>query len=221
MASDAQRGAPRPRLYLSTPPQFDPADFAGTLEQALSAGDVACLRLRLADAGEEALLRAAKALKPVCHRHDVALLVSDYFRMVKPAGLDGVHFEGGHNAQKEAREALGPDAVIGVSCGASRDRGLAAGERGADYVSFGPVAVDQGLRVGDTAERDLFVWWQEMIELPVVAEGGMSPELAESLCGAVDFIAVRRSVCEHPDGPGAGVAAYQAAIDRGMARLGR
>ena len=130
MPAKAQEGAPRPRLYLITPPQFDPDVFAAALEDALGAADVACLRLQMAGASEEALLRAAERLRPICHRHDVALLVADYFRLVKKAGLDGVHFEDGQNAQKEARELLGADAFIGVGCGASRDRGLTAGERG-------------------------------------------------------------------------------------------
>lgn len=210
---------PKPRLYLVTPPQFDPSAFTGPLQAALESADVACLRIRMPGASEAEIRAAVEALRPICHRRDVALLVSDYFRLAKECRLDGVHFEDGQNAQREARELLGADAFIGVSCGASRDRGLSAGDRGADYVSFGPVAAEDALRTGETAEPALFEWWQDMIELPVVAEGGMTPEIAESLCGAADFIAARRSVWDHPEGPAAGVAAYVAAIERGMERI--
>ena len=220
MGAEVQGGAPRPRLYLTTPPRLDPDAFAPLLEAAIEAGDVASVKLRLIDAPEDAVTTTVERLRPICHRHDVALLIADYFRLVRPLGLDGVHFEDGQNAQIEARELLGGAAVIGVGCGASRDRGMTAGERGADYVSFGPVAVDEGLRVGEPADRALFQWWQEMIELPVVAEGGMTPALAEALCGAADFIGVSRSVWEHADGPAAAVEAYMSAIARGMENTG-
>lgn len=218
MPAVAPRKAPRPRLYLVTPPQFEPASFAKALDEALSAGDVACVRLRLPGASQDELRHAVDALRPVCHRREAALLISEFFRLARECGLDGVHFEDGASAQREARELLGADAVIGVGCGASRDRGMSAGERGADYVSFGPVAVDESLRTGETAGAELFEWWQSMIELPVVAEGGMTPALAEDLCGAADFIAACRSVWDHPEGPGAGVRSYVEALDRGMAR---
>lgn len=210
--------APRPRLYLNTPFLFEPKPFAEQLAQALDAGDVACVRLRLSGASEDELRFAIEVLRPVCHARETALLVADFFRLVPDTGLDGVHFEDGRNAQREARALLGPEAIIGVGCGASRDRGLNAGERGADYVSFGPVAAAAALATGEIAEPGLFVWWQTMIELPVVAEGGMTPALAERLCGAADFIAASRSVWDCPGGPGSGVAAYVAALDRGMAR---
>ncbi|MEL6977750.1 MAG: thiamine phosphate synthase [Pseudomonadota bacterium] len=208
---------PRPRLYLNTPFLFEPAPFAEALARALEAGDVACVRLRLRGASEDELRYAVEALKPVCHERDVALILADAFRLAAEMGLDGVHFEEGKNAQIEARAALGPEAIIGVGCGASRDRGLTAGERGASYVAFGPVAQEESLRVGDLAEPDLFAWWQTMIELPVVAEGGMTPALAAELTGKADFIAACRSVWDAPEGPAAAVAAYQAAIDEAAA----
>lgn len=211
--------APRPRLYLGTPVRFEPAAFAETLAEALAAGDVACVRLSLPGASEPELKRAIAALAPVCQAGDAALLIMDYYRLATDAAVDGVHFEPGAGAVREARALLGPDKIIGAGCGASRHQALTAGELGADYVSFGPVSVPESLRTGEIADPELFAWWQSMIELPVVAEGGMTPEIAESLCGAADFILASRSVWEHPDGPAAGVRAYEAAFDRGMARL--
>lgn len=201
-----------PRLYLITPPVIDPPRFADVLAAALDAGDVGCVRLRLPSATETELTRAIEALRPICHARDVALVVSDYARLVPDAGLDGVHFETAGAFTAEARDIVGADAIIGVSCGASRHRGLVVGERGADYVAFGPVAAPSALHSGDLAAPELFGWWQEMIELPVVAEGGVTPETAARLVGLADFIALERDVWDHPGGPAAGVTAVADAL---------
>ena len=65
------------RLYLVTPPAFEPKAFARELEAAVGAGDVACLQLRLKDASDDAVRRAAQALMPICHAHDVAFILND------------------------------------------------------------------------------------------------------------------------------------------------
>ena len=90
---------------------------------------------------------------------------------------------------RKARKDLGQDAIIGGFCGTSRHEGMNAGEAGADYVSFGP-AGETGLGDGETAPLDLFEWWSEMIEVPVVAEGGLDPALIATLSRMTDFLAI-------------------------------
>mgnify|MGYP005847641775 CR=1 FL=1 len=200
-----------PRLYLLTPPAFEPGPFAETLKATLGAADVACVRLTM-DAGEDALRRAADALRPVCAAADVALVIAEHVRLVAPHGLDGVHLgDPSPGAVRRAREALGADAIVGAFAGASRHRGMNAAEAGADYVALGPLRAG-ALGDGEEADPALIAWWQEMIETPCVAEGGMSPAVARSLRGAADFVAVRRSVWDAPEGPVAALAAYAAAL---------
>lgn len=66
---------------------------------------------------------------------------------------------------------------------------MTAGEAGADYVSFGPVG-ESVLGRGGPAPLDLFQWWSETIEVPVVAEGAITRELVQQLSTACDFIAI-------------------------------
>ncbi|MBX2853563.1 MAG: thiamine phosphate synthase [Rhodobacteraceae bacterium] len=204
--------SPPPRLYLVTPPRFEPAAFVDQLAAALDGAEVACVRLRFSDADLGELRRAASLLRPVCHERGVAMVIEDHYRMVPNCGLDGAHFSLGASFPSDARHAVGADAILGVDCGASRHRGLVAGERGADYVAFGPVAASPEMQTSGLAEMELFAWWQEMIEVPVVAEGGVTPEVAVELIGVADFISISRSVWEHPEGPTAGVAAYATAL---------
>lgn len=188
------------RLYLVTPPVLAPGGFADTLKAMLDTGGIACVRLALATASEDEIARAADTLRAVCHACDVPLVVAEHFRLARRLGLDGVHLGDGARQVRAARKELGPDAIVGAAAHASRHDGMTAAEIGADYVSFGPVAPSI-LGDGALASRELFAWWSEMIEVPVVAEGGLTPDLAEDLSSLSDFLALGDELWSHPDGP--------------------
>lgn len=186
-----------PQIYLVTPPEFDLGSFPQELDRVLSAHPVACLRMSLATRDEDRLVRAADALREVAHRHDVALVIDTHVVLAERLGLDGVHLTDGARSVRAARKALGPDAIVGAYCGQSRHEGMNAGESGADYVSFGPVAGTLG--GGEIAERDLFQWWSVMIEVPVVAEGGIDADQARDLAPVTDFLAIGEEIWSSDD----------------------
>jgi thiamine-phosphate pyrophosphorylase len=149
---------------------------------------VACIRL--GDAGDEATIRAsAAALRPICRAQDIPLLLETHFRLARDLRLDGVHLTDGARQVRAARKALGAEATVGAFCGASRHAGMTAGEAGADYVAFGPVGAT-ALGTGELAEPALFAWWAEMIELPVVAEAGLTAAAAARVARDADFLAI-------------------------------
>lgn len=194
------RPASAARLYLVTPPHFEPEPFAALAGRALATGLVACLRLDLGAAPEEAWRAAASALRPVAHGQDVALVIAEHHRLVRPLGLDGVHLAASRTPVREARKALGPERIVGAFAGASRHLAMTVAEAGADYVSLGPVGDVGALGEGSRAEDELFEWWAETIETPVVAEGGVTLEDARRLGGWADFFVPELSVWESPDG---------------------
>ena len=111
-----------------------------------------------------------------------------------------------------ARKLLG-EGQLGVSCYDSRDAAMVAGELGADYVAYGAFFPSATKRTDTRADPELLRWWSEMMELPVVAIGGITPENCRPLVEAgADFLAVVGAVWNHPGGPGAGVRAMNAAI---------
>jgi len=167
----------QPQLYLITPEAVDHG-FADTLARVLNAHPVACVRLDLATRDEDRIARAADALREVTHARDVALVVTDKVELAERLGLDGVQLSPGGSV-RDARKALGPDAIVGAHAGTSRHDGMTAGEAGADYIAF-------DASVG----TDLFAWWSEMIELPVVAEGGLTAESIAALSPVCDFLAI-------------------------------
>jgi thiamine-phosphate pyrophosphorylase len=108
---------------------------------------------------------------------------------------------------RAARAELGRDAIVGAHARASRHEGMTAAEIGADYVSFGPLT-PSSLGDGTTAPRELFEWWSEMIEVPVVAEGGLTPDLVSDLAPLAEFFALGEELWSAPEGPAVALAAF-------------
>jgi thiamine-phosphate pyrophosphorylase len=200
----------RPQICLITPPDLDRGTFPDRLARVLDGADVACLRFGLASADADRIGRAADALRAVAHDRDVAIVVETHVQIAERHGLDGVHLTDGARSIRAARKALGPDAIVGAFCGATRHEGMNAGEAGADYVAFGPVGATL-LGAATLADRDLFGWWSEMIEVPVVAEGGLTAALMADLAPVTDFFGIGPEIWGADD-PLAALASLLAAL---------
>ena len=187
-----------PQIYLVTPPNFELTGFGAQLEAVLDAYPIACLRLALASRDEDDLARAADHLREIAHARDIPLVMSEHIQLVERLGLDGVHLLDGSRSTRKTRADLGGDAIIGCFCANSRHDGMNAGEMGADYISFGPVG-DTSLGDGSRAEDDLFAWWSQMIELPVVAEGALTLADIERLAPITDFFAIGEEIWRKDD----------------------
>jgi len=201
------------RLYLITPPALEPAGFADRLAAALDAGDVASVQLRLKDSDDDAIRRAAEALAPVAQRRGVAFLMNDRPDLALATGCDGVHVGQEDASCAEARALLGPERIVGVTCHASRHLAIEAAEAGADYVAFGAFFPSTTKAGKHRAEPELLAWWNEIMTVPAVAIGGITPENCAPLVRAgADFLAVISAVWGHPEGPAVGVKAFLRAI---------
>ncbi|MBB3173623.1 thiamine-phosphate pyrophosphorylase [Endobacter medicaginis] len=201
------------QLYLITPPALVAATFADTLARALDAGEVAAVQLRLKDVGDDELLRAIDILRPVAQSRDVAFLLNDRADLAARSGCDGAHVGASDGDVATARRLLGPDLQLGVSCYDSRELAMLAGEAGADYVAFGAIYESPTKQTDIRADLSLLGWWSELMELPCVAIGGLTPaNCAPVVQAGADFLAVVSAVWSHPDGAAAGVRAMLAAI---------
>ena len=211
MAGD-QAEARECRVYLITPPWIDLQTFPAAMAQALDAGDVAAVQLRLKEVDDETVRRAIDVLRPVVQSRDVAFLINDRPDLAVAHGCDGAHVGQGDTPAAEARKILG-NLTLGVTCHASRDLAMQAGEDGADYVAFGAFFPTETKETTAQAEPEILQWWSELMELPVVAIGGITAANCAPLVKAgADFLAVVGAVWNHPDGPAAGITAMNAAI---------
>lgn len=200
----------RPQIYLISPPDFELEIFVPRLASVLDTHEIACVRLALASRDEDRIARAADALREVTHTRDVALVIEEHIMLAERHGLDGVHLPDGPRSVRKTRTALGNDAIVGTFCGISRHDGLSAGEAGADYISFGPVGPTP-LGDGARADFDLFEWWSEMIEVPVVAEGALTIETIRTFAPVTDFFAIGEEIWREADA-GAALGAMIAAM---------
>jgi thiamine-phosphate pyrophosphorylase len=198
------------RLYLITPPAIPDLDaFAATLDEALGAGDVAALQIRLKPADDAAIVAAVERLAPIARRHDVAVLLNDRPDLARATGCDGVHIGQQDGALAEARRTMGPDAMIGVTCHDDRDLAWDAAEGGADYVAFGAFYPTGTKETEHRPGLDILTVWQETVEVPCVAIGGITVETAEEIARAgADFVAVSAGVWTYEGGPATAVKAF-------------
>jgi len=210
------------RLYLITPPKLDDlAGFGHSLAGALDAGDVAALQLRLKDAPEAVIAAAVDVIFPIARSRDVALILNDDPALAAKLGCDGVHIGQTDTPYAEARRIMGREAMIGVTCHDSRDLAMEAAEAGADYVAFGAFFDTSTKDAPTRADPEILEIWQETMETPCVAIGGITVDNCAGLATAgADFIAVSAGVWGYPAGPAAAVKAFNAAIAAGLALRG-
>ena len=202
------------RLYLITPPTFNLNKFAGSLREALEGGDVASVQLRVKESNDENITEAAKVLMPICHAKDVAFIINDNAEIAKLVDADGVHVGQDDLTIEEARNVVGENKIIGVTCKDSKHISMTAGEQGADYVAFGAFFPTKTKSIVTTASPEILQWWQDIFEIPCVAIGGINSTNAPSIAKAgADFVAVCSGVWDHPNGPKKAVTEINEAIN--------
>jgi thiamine-phosphate pyrophosphorylase len=189
------------------------------LAKALGAGDVASLQLRLKDVSDDEVLRTGERLMRIAQARDVAFIVNDRPDLASKLGADGVHVGQEDAPYAEARALLGPDKIVGVTCHNSRHLAMDAVEAGADYVAFGAFYPTATKEAKTKADPEILTWWQEIMEAPCVAIGGITVENALPLVEAgADFLAVASGVWDHAQGPQAAVKRFNEIFEAVAAR---
>lgn len=182
------------QLYLISPLEVG-GGFPGRLERALAAGPIAAFQFRVKGVAEHEAARLAGPLQEICAARDCAFIVNDSVALARRLKADGVHLGQSDGDVREAREALGREAQIGVTCHASRHLAMEAGEAGADYVAFGSFFPSSTKPSEHRPEPELLGWWQRLFEIPCVAIGGITPANCGPLVSSgADFLAISQAV---------------------------
>jgi thiamine-phosphate pyrophosphorylase len=171
-----------------TPAIADASAFSEMLSEALGAGDIAAVLLRLADADERGLINLAKPLCPLVQDKGAALLLDGHADLVARAGCDGAHLTG-IDAFSDALERLKPDRIAGAGGLASRHDAMHAAETGADYIMFGEPD-RSGERPSFAAIEERVAWWAEVFEIPCVGYAASIEEIAQLGKAGADFVAL-------------------------------
>ncbi|MBO6768198.1 MAG: thiamine phosphate synthase [Erythrobacter sp.] len=184
------------QLYLISPLDVS-GEFPERLERALDAGPglVTAFQFRVKGIDQHEAARLAEPLQEICAAREVAFIVNDDIALSKRLKADGVHLGQGDGDPKDAREQLGREAQIGVTCHASRHLAMEAGEAGADYVAFGAFFDSTTKASEHRPEPAILGWWSALFEIPCVAIGGITPANCKLLVEAgADFLAVSGAV---------------------------
>lgn len=195
-----------PRLCLITPPRPTLDRFVPQLEAALAAGDVASLIVAGEGPDPAAVERAAEVLTPIGQRAGAAVLIRNDTRIMGRAKADGVHVDTGLADLRETARRLQPKLIVGAGGAASRHEAMTLGEAEPDYLFFGRLDGD-GQPGAHPRALELAAWWTPLFQIPAILMAGAAVEsVREAVAAGVEFVALRRAVWEHPDGPAAAVA---------------
>lgn len=184
--------------FIADPACCGGRDVAGVVSMAVEAG-VTMVQYRDKSNSPDFVLHNAKILKKICEGAGVPLLINDHVDIALKAGVDGVHIGQGDMTAAQARELLGPEAIVGLT--AFTEKHIAAVDAGVvDYIGTGPVyptLTDKGKPVLG-AQR--FAELAALSPVPVVGIGGITPDNAGDVMQAgADGIAVMRGIGAAPD----------------------
>ncbi len=185
-------------LYAITP---DTDDLAGLLEKVgaclMGGARVVQYRNKIAEAPH---LPMASALSTLCRQYRTPLIVNDDIELALEAGADGVHLGRDDGDVAAARQKLGADHLIGVSCYGDLQLALDAQQAGADYVAFGSMFASGTKPQAPHAPLSLLTQAAALLHIPIVAIGGITLQNApQTIAAGADSIAVISAVFDTPD----------------------
>lgn len=203
------------QIYLISPPIInDLAVFKTQLEEVIASNSVAVFQLRLKNIENREIIHIGKEIVPMLQKAGIAVIINDNPNIARDLHADGVHLGQKDGNINEARKILGKDAIIGRTCHNSRHLAMEAADNGADYVAFGAFYPSTTKDVKFHAEPEILTWWQDLMEIPCVAIGGINIENSLPIINAgADFIAVSSGVWNYEGGIQAALLKFQTQIN--------
>jgi thiamine-phosphate pyrophosphorylase len=203
-------------VYLVTREEPDTARLAAAVGAAIDGG-VVLVQYRDKSTDADHRRRQGEALRAITCAAGVPLLVNDDVDLARAIGADGVHLGRDDAGLETARAALGPAAIIGVSCYSDVDRARRLAAAGADYVAFGSVYPSSTKPAAPRAPLSVFTE-AAGLGVPRAAIGGIDATNAAMLAAAgADLLAVIGAVFDAGD-PRAATRAIADAFGRMCAR---
>ncbi len=173
-------------LYAITDETLIPeSTFAATVAQALRGG-AAIIQYRDKSGNETKRYEQASALRGLCTEYNACLIINDDIQLAKAVEADGVHLGEDDVSIGKARQLLGDDAIIGVSCYNQLQRAIEARDCGADYVAFGAMFTSPTKPNARSAGCELLSEAKSRLDIPLCAIGGIDKSNVQRVidCGA-------------------------------------
>jgi thiamine-phosphate pyrophosphorylase len=174
-------------------------NFLFVLEQALKTG-VKLLQYRDKSQNKTLRFTQARQLQRLCHVYGVPLIINDDIALAKAVNADGVHLGKEDASLSQARQLLGEQAIIGISCYQSLEYAVAMQQQGASYVAFGRFFPSRTKPQALPAPFDLLSRARQQLSLPIVAIGGITVDNGPQLIKAgAQLLAVVHGIFAQPE----------------------
>ena len=166
-------------LYAITAADTTPEQVAEAIR-----GGASAIQYRDKSKDSSKRLEQASILKTLCETHGAALIINDDIELAESVGAHGVHLGKEDTSINEAREVLGKNTIIGISCYNQLDKALEAEQAGAAYVAFGTMFSSPTKPDAVTAGPDLITKAKKQLSIPVCAIGGIDSSNVEDVVNA-------------------------------------
>ncbi len=181
-------------LYAITDPELMKSDLIAKTEQALMGG-INILQYRNKTVSIEQQEQEAHTLARLCKNYNVIFIINDNVELAIKVNADGVHLGQKDTQLQQARQRLGKNKIIGVTCNNQINLAQDAQQQGADYVAFGRFFTSLTKPAAPQAELSLLNEAKKLITIPIVAIGGITQEFAPILLKeGADMLAVIHGV---------------------------
>ncbi|RYH11672.1 thiamine phosphate synthase [Tropicimonas sp. IMCC6043] len=168
--------------------------------RAAVAGGVGCVQLRHKTADTAERIEIGRALRTALAGTGAALIVNDDAEAARALSADGLHVGQGDMPAAEARAAIGPEMILGLSV-ETEAHARAVDPALVDYVGISPVfgtptKPDHAPPVGLDGLRRI----ARLCAVPAVGIGGLEPRHArEVIAAGAAGLAVVSAICGRPD----------------------
>jgi thiamine-phosphate pyrophosphorylase len=177
-------------LYGVTPDEASTDVLVSKVSQALEGG-LRIVQYRNKVATQKLRREQAMVLKRACDEHAALLIINDHADLARHVDAAGVHIGADDGDLAAARNLVGSDRLVGVSCYRRIELAVAAAAQGADYVAFGSFYPSSVKPSATRAPLDLLREAKRAVSVPVVAIGGITIDNAPALIDAgADAVAV-------------------------------
>lgn len=150
-------------------------NFSKSVEAALQGG-TGIIQYRDKSDKQHKRFQQASLLRALCHQYHAICIINDDIELAKAVNAHGVHLGKSDTSLKVARQVLGENTIIGVSCYNDLNRAIEAENNNADYVAFGAIFSSTTKPDASVAGLDIITKAKQQLSIPVCTIGGITQE---------------------------------------------
>lgn len=154
--------------------------FTAAIESALLGG-ASIIQYRDKSANQQKRLQQATIVCSLCQQYQAISIINDDIELAKAVNADGVHLGKDDHALIAARQQLGDNAIIGISCYNDISLARKAETNSADYVAFGAIFSSPSKPEAIVSGLDIIKQARQQLSIPICTIGGITQHNIQSV----------------------------------------